>query len=681
MKKIFLIFLIISIISVYAKIGIGEQKLFVNFLPPSLTAKDRIDITFLVIDPIEEDYLWVSGINGETYRYDKRKNEWFDLVEKIGKYSYGIGGNIIFDKFNKNYVWFGNFRKGVTMYDRKSDKWETFSIKGYRFAVSKNYVWAGGTDGLFKYDRKKKNWTLVEKTKGLWITSLFFDDNILWMGIWGKGIMKFDIKSNKVEMIEKLNGHKVSGCGQILKTKNLLWFNVSHYLACYDKKQKKWKSYISTSEPDRRAVVYNIHSMYYDKKNNAVYFGSQNGLAIYDIDQGTFDKKFKGLPTSIAGDKDYIWFTDYSGLLNRCDINRTNFMVYSKNLQFKVVVVDDDVIWVGGHQGIFRIDKDDSAYITLEEKERLVKEAGNLYNQAYLKLRDESDPIEFIRIKYRLLEQYTLTSLGDRERNFYDLMTGLARKNEDDIPKFKEFLNKNPDSKMNEAIYFGLGAHFYLLGEITESLKWFEALLKDYPNSEFFKWSQMSSAKLKEYKIYAERIKNINEKYMNDEPRRLWELGKAYMPIMKQSWNVKEVGYNMDYPFQFFEKLIAKYPDNEWADNADYEMLRYSEGLSHEGGDNEHNPYFIGQYRAMINKYPNSELVPQMYLDIARLQFYYIYPYQGGSFQEKHLEHIKKSLDTYKRVITKYPNTEYAEKAIKSTKEIKEFMKKHFDIK
>ena len=94
------------------------------------------------------------------------------------------GANITSIIPGNNKLWVSTYGEGIYYYSFKNQKWTNFSTKNknlnndffYTLAVGKRYVWAGTTDGLFIYDKRKKRWTKRKFAKGgelgNWIRSL-----------------------------------------------------------------------------------------------------------------------------------------------------------------------------------------------------------------------------------------------------------------------------------------------------------------------------------------------------------------------------------------------------------------------------------------------------------------------------------------------------------------------------
>ena len=144
-------------------------------------------------------------------------------------------------------------------------------------------------------------------------------------------------------------------------------------------------------------------------------------------------------------------------------------------------------------------------------------------------------------------------------------------------------------------------------------------------------------------------IDNIKSKKLSEDEY-LWLYGKIYKNMFRNSLNVAEVGWNLSFPFSFFNQLIKKFPKSKFADNAEYEMLSYNEAMSHEGGSNSYNLIAIEDYKKFLDKYPETELKPEILIRISEL-----YLYAGFSFKEN-INYIQMSIENLNKLLAQYPN-------------------------
>ena len=107
-------------------------------------------------------------------------------------------------------IWVATYGQGVYQYSMKDGKWTNFSTKSgnlendlfHCVAASKDFVWAGASEGLFIYSKKTKKWTKRKFAQGgefgNWIRTLRFDEkkNRLWIGRF-RNVTVFDVKTNR----------------------------------------------------------------------------------------------------------------------------------------------------------------------------------------------------------------------------------------------------------------------------------------------------------------------------------------------------------------------------------------------------------------------------------------------------------------------------------------------------
>jgi ligand-binding sensor domain-containing protein len=107
-------------------------------------------------------------------------------------------------------IWVSTYGRGIFKYSLKEKKWQNFSTESknldndlfYTIAASKDYVWAGASEGLFIYDIKKNNWRKRKFSQGgefgNWIRKLKYDlkDDVLWIGRF-RNLTHLDVKRQR----------------------------------------------------------------------------------------------------------------------------------------------------------------------------------------------------------------------------------------------------------------------------------------------------------------------------------------------------------------------------------------------------------------------------------------------------------------------------------------------------
>ncbi|WP_337871716.1 hypothetical protein [Ignavibacterium sp.] len=307
----------------------------------------------------------------------------------------------------ENEIWVATYGQGIYQYNPKENKWTNYSSKTsdlnndlfHCVAVNKNFIWAGGNEGLFIFNRKTKKWSLKKFSDGgefgNWIRALHLDykRSKLWIGRF-RNITLYDLKSNTYkEYNREISGNSKanninciaaegdsvlwfgaeSGVHKLnlkLKNENSAWeyftnkgrwfraegisVSVSDFLFLKNSIWFATEEFITKDQPD-----YNIGGIYiFDRKLNWERIGKANGLGgngIYSIEKvGNY--VFTGVYEFRTQDK-----SEYGkGLFI---INRLNKKVIPIDLNqidistssIRKIYFDGDYLWLGTDNGLVRV--------------------------------------------------------------------------------------------------------------------------------------------------------------------------------------------------------------------------------------------------------------------------------------------------------------------------------------
>jgi ligand-binding sensor domain-containing protein len=120
----------------------------------------------------------------------------------------------------ENYVWVATQGQGIYRFSKNDNKWFNFSTNNenldsdlfYNIAVSKDYVWAGATDGLYTYDKKRNKWRKRKFAQGgefgNWIRALEYDqkENVLWIGRF-RNLTRLDVSRQRFTDFDLTKGN------------------------------------------------------------------------------------------------------------------------------------------------------------------------------------------------------------------------------------------------------------------------------------------------------------------------------------------------------------------------------------------------------------------------------------------------------------------------------------------
>lgn len=306
-----------------------------------------------------------------------------------------------------NEIWVATYGQGIYQYNPKENKWINYSSKTtdlnndlfHCVAVNKNFIWGGGNEGLFIYNRKTKKWTLKKFSDGgefgNWIRSLYVDhkNNKLWIGRF-RNITMFDLKTNTYkEYNREIGGNSKTNNINCISAEadSAIWFGAESGVHKLNLKAKdensSWEYFtnkgrwfkgegFSVSVSDilfqknsiwfgtdefitKEQPEYNIGGIYvYDRKLNWERIGKANGLGgngIYSLGKvGNYI--FAGVYEFRMKDK-----SEYGKGLYM--INRLNKKVFPIDLNqidiststIRKIYFDGNYLWLGTDNGLVRI--------------------------------------------------------------------------------------------------------------------------------------------------------------------------------------------------------------------------------------------------------------------------------------------------------------------------------------
>lgn len=306
-----------------------------------------------------------------------------------------------------NEIWVATYGQGIYQYNPKENKWINYSSKTsdlnndlfHCVAVNKNFIWGGGNEGLFIYNRKTKKWTLKKFSDGgefgNWIRSLYVDhkNNKLWIGRF-RNITMFDLKTNTYkEYNREIGGNSKTNNINCISAEadSAIWFGAESGVHKLNLKARdensSWEYFtnkgrwfkgegVSVSVTDiifqknsiwfgtdefitKEQPEYNIGGIYvYDRKLNWERIGKANGLGgngIYSLGKvGNYI--FAGVYEFRMRDK-----SEYGKGLYM--INRLNKKVFPVDLNqiniststIRKIYFDGNYLWLGTDNGLVRI--------------------------------------------------------------------------------------------------------------------------------------------------------------------------------------------------------------------------------------------------------------------------------------------------------------------------------------
>lgn len=617
-------------------------------------SNDSLQINNILFSPLDNSKLWTVNTNGTTYEFSPADSTWKNLKNNFGEYAKGLkASNIMQDTFDENLVWLANFSKGLIAYSKKNKSYTNFDkIKTVTAALYLDTAIIIGTwKGLYTIDRKTqevaKSATIAEiminsieelNHETLLINQKYkydYKSDELVNSVLKNGIMYNKTDSNRVIVSKIKNDNILISKGDVEKK-----FNFKH-------------KYINSIVVDGDIVW--MPSDYQSFKITR--FDAQANKITY------FRTEYKLGEFQSVNDENRIWFYNRNMII--CfDKSALDFKFIPVDYRLNRVITDSKFIYLSSSHGIEIYNKDhllsesidvEKMYNEEEEFSEMAKEAkyGNDkdYKQrfeAYLEITEKFGTSSNIRIQKKIENLKELLQL-DAPRDSTEL-SELRRYFEDEV-KDKEFL---------AVIYMQTIKYLNHQGLLSQAIHYDSLLVRNAPDYQTHEHKEA----MKQVVKYNSIISDIYATDLtNDE--QLWRVGVAYFDLFKFVGPTTAAStYNMTYPFKYLNKLLQKFPKSDFADNAEYKMYRHIENSTHEGGNNSYNFKAIEGYKAILTKYPHTELKPKIYYRISEMYFSC-----EASYQEKP-KYIDLAKDYANIVLSEFPDYEYIESVKRHTQSI-----------
>lgn len=620
-----------------------------------------------IIESPINDNIWIIDQNKVSYEFDIETEKLNKLSDKFGDFAFGLKDMIIVDKYDSDFVWLGNFQKGIICYKISSDEFTLYSRLEYfndeALTVIKPHVdrvWIGTTKNLYYYDRNDKEIVKSYFNKEIWIKSIRKESgNLIINNMYIYDYTDFTINTTNI-----IKGYVYSKIHEYKEIRNVIFIS--------DQKNPKGKSIFIYK--DLKAYIIDKCISFWDLivDDHLVYY-PEKGENLVEINLKTREKKVTRInkkhgkfQTSILNnlykDREYIWFFDDFGL---CRINTDNYEIYKSDISFSMVrslYANDQNIWIGIDDGFVQISKSylDSIMIQknqIEQTEELIQNKRN-------KLRNEKDPIKFVIGFFEMREITSSHQIMDDLLRF--LPHRLVIRDTSDINRFEKILTETNDTKMKEALCYGLITGYVFTGNPHKALVYYSRLKTLNDKSMFLDFVlERDITRLKKAK---EQLQSIKSDELT-EAEKLFRLGKTYYEMFKVYWNYGEVGINTEYPFSYYMKLLADFPDSEWADNAEFEMLRYRQICSQEGGDNGSNLSNIKKYENFLKEYPDTELHHMVQCIVSSLYYHLMKGADKGCMYPEDLGYLNKADSIIQQIPDDFKDYEYIDNLRKGIKE------------
>jgi hypothetical protein len=557
--------------------------------------------------------------NAPTYEINLSDSSWITLNDKFGIKSKPIWAQAIFkDSEDENLIWISDQYQGLFAYNREKDTLLVFKTSQPVSVTSflKKCIVAGTWTGIYIIDRKDFSIHESKSLAGISIKTIEKTDNDLLLinneyEFQPENDKVIKTRSFSIDLVSvlKKNGVKLTTYRDntlAIETDNSkINFSVPYYLIdliIVDKSiiwiptPALWKGIIKYDFIENKidSIPLGIYLNHFKRTDDSDLIWFYNGRTVLCFDKTNSTSKIIGFNESIDNlkvDKKYIYFNTYKSI----EIYEKQYLLQKGIAASKISTEEEDF----------------ENYLRLNDINRM---DFKTYYKFFKGLQKRFSSAESEMVK-RWINGYTEGLWGFLPNDFASLIA------------LERYVMDSVEEDRIKALYYlnvvKLANHS---GRLNASLYYDSLLIARFPESrdEYYEGQMAEVAKSK---VKIDSILDLKQAV----DRRLWSLGKAYYELFSYIGPVTEASaIDMKYPFTYFDTLLRQYPASEYADDAEYIILKHNEGSSHEGGDNSYNLTAIELYKAFLKKYPGTEFTPEIYYLISSL-----YEYCESTFAEK----------------------------------------------
>lgn len=323
---------------------------------------------------VDKDYVWCFG-RGGINRFDKTNKSWTSFTRSDGLLVYNVRAVAI----DGDGFWVGSDEMGVWKYAQASGAWTVFtvedglidgSVQPYALKVDPEHVWVGTTQGLSRYDKKKRTWISFTKPTTLAdrrAVAVAADSQFTWVGT-HLGLSRYDKRYDKWRHFrseKEENEHNEESEDEENKQENknelvdnsvvdlsvgvrYVWIATEGGVGRYDKIANRFESYTNENQlpsVDVRAVAEN---------QSDVWIGTKNGVSKHSI---------------LSEDRN-AWET-YNTAIEILPIVKGKYAKSLENDDVRCLAADDDRVWVGTKTGVSLYEIAKGTWNTFTQKDGL----------------------------------------------------------------------------------------------------------------------------------------------------------------------------------------------------------------------------------------------------------------------------------------------------------------------
>ena len=260
--------------------GISRWEMKTNSWKTFYNNKKEQAQVFLSICEDNNGRIWAGTYSSGVYVLDANTGkELFRYSPNDSKN--GLGGSFIFDikTDSQGDIWIGGVRGEIICYFVKENKFRTYSEQPlYVYSeLSPGKMLLACSNGLTLLDKKTgEEETLLE---GYIVHDLAIVGNDAWICSRGDGLIRFDLKSHKIEKFTTKSGIPSNYVNSVVRVGDYLWLGTERGMCKFNPKDKSVITYSSLFSLSQVAFNHNSHCTL---KNGDLMWGTGGGVVMFN---------------------------------------------------------------------------------------------------------------------------------------------------------------------------------------------------------------------------------------------------------------------------------------------------------------------------------------------------------------------------------------------------------------
>ena len=346
----------------------------------------------LITDLFEDSKgdIWVGAIGG-LIKYKRERNS-FKLYS-LGNFeqkedrTFGISdivetesGDILFSVVD---MFYRNIRDGLYLFDSKTEKIDVLKMSNTDSTntlfqienIGNNEFLVGGFEGLAEFNLKAKSLTWIPFNEKVSVISLMREsNNILWLGTYRQGLIKYNLNDNdyvRYSIIEGEPKNYSSTINHVIadEDNNLLLTSDNGFISFDTSSKGIYKAEVNSQNPT--ALHSNsLNRLILDNSGSIWLTSGDAGLSKYDLVRNNFISYTPKVndPNSITPgwvnaifelNENELWFHSYTRSISKFDRNKEIFKSSALPTDFEIFDIMRDSkgeILLAGSNGIYKLD-------------------------------------------------------------------------------------------------------------------------------------------------------------------------------------------------------------------------------------------------------------------------------------------------------------------------------------